>query len=213
MKSIAAIVAAYNEEKTIASVIETIKNSSLVDKIIVISDGSTDSTASVAEKQGAEVIDIRKNVGKGSAVMKGLEKSDDSEIVVLLDADLIGLQESHIKALLDPIISEEADMTIGMFSGGRVSTDIAQRITPFLSGQRAVKREILDEAPNKDINQYGLEAAITKYTRKNNVRTERVMLENLTHRTKEEKMGFFRGFYLRIKMYLDVLKTMVKRSG
>lgn len=212
MRTVAAIIAAYNEEQTISSVIKTVKNSDIIDKIIVISDGSTDRTALLAEKEGVEVINIKKNIGKGSAVMKGLERSEDSDIIILLDADLLGLTKKHIEDLLCPIILEEVDMTIGMFKEGRVSTDIAQRITPFLSGQRALKRKILDNVPNKDINQYGLEAAITKYTKKVDIRTKRIMLKNLTHRTKEEKMGLFKGFYLRIKMYLDVIKAMIKKT-
>lgn len=211
MNSITAIVAAYNEEETIASVIETVKSSDLIDYIIVISDGSTDDTANIASKYDIRVLEIDTNKGKGAAVMKGLEYCRASDIVILLDADLIGLNKEHIEDLLLPIIEDRADMTIGIFSGGRMSTDLAQRLTPFLSGQRAIKKDLLDKVRNKDINQYGLEASITKYVKNEKIRVKEVKLRKLTHRTKEEKLGMLKGFKLRMKMYLDVAKALIKR--
>lgn len=212
MNSIAAIIAAYNEEQTIGDVVQTLKKTDIIDKIIIISDGSTDKTVNIAEKyDDVTVVDIKDNIGKGAAVMKGLDLCQSIDIVLLLDADLIGLREEHIQLLLNPIIDENWDMTIGLFKGGRMSTDIAQRITPFLSGQRALKKELLENIPNKDINQYGLESAITNYVKKHKIAYKTVRLSELTHRTKEEKMGIFRGFAERIKMYVDVFKAMKRK--
>lgn len=55
------IIPAYNEEKTIGDVINTVKKVGLVDKIVVISDGSTDNTARIARNLGVNTID-RKSV-------------------------------------------------------------------------------------------------------------------------------------------------------
>ncbi len=212
MSSIAAIIAAYNEEKTIGHVVETLKEIDIIDRIIIISDGSTDKTVKIAENyEDVIVVDIKDNVGKGAAVMKGLDLCQSIDIVLLLDADLVGLKKEHIYSLIDPIAKDGVDMTIGLFKGGRMSTDIAQRITPFLSGQRAIKKDLLGSIPNKDINQYGLEAAITNYVKKHNIEYETVKLSELTHRTKEEKMGVLKGFIERIKMYVDVFKAMKRK--
>ena len=39
-------------------------------------------------------------------------------------------------------------MTVGIFDEGRLSTDLAQRIAPFLSGQRAMHRRVLEQIPD-----------------------------------------------------------------
>ena len=57
---------AYNEEKNIAKIIVSLKK--VADQILVCSDGSTDSTAEIAESLGAIVIKHPKNLGYGSAI-------------------------------------------------------------------------------------------------------------------------------------------------
>lgn len=213
MYSITAIIPAYNEEKTIGAVIKATKDSGIIDHIVIVSDGSTDATSYIAKShEGVEVIVLDENVGKGAAIVKGLERFR-SDIVLMLDADLVGLTPDHVRDLLYPIIQGEADMTVGLFKGGRISTDIAQRITPYLSGQRAIKRAILDHVPHKGINKYGLEAAITDHAKKHKIVTKTVLLHKLTHLTKEEKMGIIKGFSERMRMYKDVAKIFKKKKA
>jgi hypothetical protein len=106
------------------------------------------------------------------------------------------------------VINEDTEMTIGIFKNGRIVTDLAQKVTPYLSGQRAVKKSILDSIPNIDITRYGVEVALTKYVEKNQIRTKEVYLEDMTHLTKEEKLGVVKGVQARIKMYWDILKML-----
>jgi polyisoprenyl-phosphate glycosyltransferase len=212
MNSITAIIPAYNEEKTVAEVIKVVQSSDLVDKVIVVSDGSEDETANIArEFRGIEVIELIENLGKGGALRKGMTKCD-SDIILLLDADLVGLTTDHIETLIYPVKKNIADMTIGIFNKGRISTDFAQRLTPYLSGQRAIKREIIEKTSSLDITRYGLEVAVTKYAKTNNVRVKEVPLYNLTHMMKEEKFGLVKGFSERVKMYWDVMRTFTIKS-
>src|SRR5690606_7080704 len=104
-----------------------------VDEIIVVSDGSTDATPQVAEQFGAKVINLSMNLGKGGAMKVGVTHCN-ADTVLFLDADLIGLTPRHIKNLLQPVINDEVAMSIGVFGDGRFSTDLAQKISPFLSG-------------------------------------------------------------------------------
>ena len=209
MSLISILVPAYNEDKTIEAVLKAIKNTHFKTKyeLIVISDGSTDNTARIAKKY-ARVVILNKNGGKGNAIKAGLEKSK-GDIILLLDADLIGLRERHIIELLDPILKDEADMTLGLFADGRVSTDLAQVIAPNLSGQRALRRYILEDISSLDVSKYGVEIAITKYAKKNCIRTKIVYLKDKTHVMKEEKLGLVKGAKARIKMYFDIIKSMV----
>ncbi len=207
MCSVTVIIPAYNEEKTISEVIKVVKNVKLVDKIIVVSDGSVDNTVNAAKKQGVEILDLRDNIGKGGALSKGVNATH-SEILLFLDADLLGLTEQHVIDLVIPVINGEVDMTIGVFSNGRFSTDLAQKVAPYLSGQRAMKRYLFESIPNIDITRYGVEVALTKYVINNNITSRDIILENLTHVMKEEKLGIIKGFTSRIKMYWDIVKIL-----
>ncbi len=206
MYSITAIIAAYNEEKTIEDVLTQVKKVKLVDKIIVISDGSKDKTAEIARGLDVEVIELKENIGKGGALKKGIDICK-SDVILLLDADLVGLTSDHIEKLLAPVLEREVDMTIGIFDKGRPCIDFVQRVTPYLSGQRAIRRYILEGISNIDKTRYGVEAAVTQYVKENNIKTMRVSLLNLTHMMKEEKFGFIKGFKERLKMYWQVFIT------
>jgi glycosyltransferase involved in cell wall biosynthesis len=204
---ITAIIPAYNEEQTIGGVLECITKVKEITQIIVVSDGSTDKTAEAAAAYNIELIDLKENVGKGGAMKAGIERCVN-DCVLFLDADLIGLTEKHVKELIMPVINNEADMTIGIFKNGRMVTDLAQKVTPYLSGQRAVKKALLDRIPNIDISRYGVEVSLTKYVEKNAIRTREVYLEDMTHVTKEEKLGIFKGMQARFKMYWDIVKVL-----
>lgn len=202
---ISAVIPAYNEERTVGDVVATIKKVKSIHEIIVVSDGSRDRTALVARKLGVKVVEHRKNKGKGAAIKSGLDVCS-GDIVLFLDADLIGLRPLHVESLLEPVINSTADMTIGIFSSGRLTTHLAQVISPQLSGQRAVKKEVLDSISNLEETGYGLEITLTRYAEKENLRVLEVELQDLTHIMKEEKLGVLRGFHERIKMYWQIIK-------
>lgn len=205
--NVTAVIPAYNEEHTIAGVVNCVKGIDKIQKVIVVSDGSTDRTAEIAKKCGAEVIELNENIGKGGAIKAGINECG-TEVILFLDADLIGLTKKHVLDLIDPVISDKADMTIGIFKNGRMVTDLAQKVTPYLSGQRAIKKSIIDRIPNMDITRYGVEVALTKYVDKSSARVLEVDLPDMTHVTKEEKLGIIKGVQARIKMYWDIVKIL-----
>ncbi|RKD34472.1 glycosyltransferase family 2 protein [Thermohalobacter berrensis] len=211
MNYITTIIPAYNEEKTIGDVLNVVKQAELINEIIVVSDGSKDSTVEISQSYGVRVIDLKENVGKGGALKKGVENSE-GDIVLFLDADLIGLRVDHINSLLLPVINKECDMTIGIFSNGRFATDLAQKVAPYLSGQRAVRKNVIKEISNMDITRYGVEVALTRYASQNHISTKEVVLDNLTHVMKEEKLGVVKGFTERLKMYRDIAKFINFKS-
>ncbi|GAV24545.1 glycosyl transferase family 2 [Carboxydothermus islandicus] len=202
------LIPAYNEEKNIGRVIASLKKLSLIDKIIVIDDGSKDKTAIIARQLKADVISLGENRGKGAALFEGF-KNSRGDIIAFLDADLVNLTARHVINLLLPVIKEEAVMTVGIFNQGRFATDFAQKITPFLSGQRAFQRWFLEEffAENDDIEQlrYGIEVSLTLYAKKRGIKVIEVPLPHLTHVMKEEKFGLIPGMIARAKMYRDIV--------
>jgi len=206
---IAAIIPAYNEEATIGTVLDTIKQVNLVKQIIVVSDGSDDKTAEIARSKGVTVIDLESNIGKGGAMVKGLEATK-ADTLLFLDADLIGLKVQHIMDLLTPVLQQEVEMTVGVFSSGRPATNIAQKIAPCLSGQRALKRDIIENISCLNLTRFGVEIALTKYVEENRIKFKEVFLPSMTHLMKEEKLGLIRGFMARMKMYWEIAKYVRK---
>jgi len=103
---------AYNEEQTIANVIIEARKYS--DAIIVCDDGSSDSTATIAEQLGALTIRHSKNLGKGWALRSIFEvcKKYNPDVIVTIDAD--GQHDpKEIPQLIKPILDGKIDVAIG----------------------------------------------------------------------------------------------------
>jgi glycosyltransferase involved in cell wall biosynthesis len=202
---IVTIIPAYNEEKTIGNVLSVLKQVNEIARIIVVSDGSTDETVDVAKSFGVEVVELEENIGKGGAMKAGVERTL-ADIVLFLDADLIGLTPSHVLSLLKPVIKNEAEMSIGIFEKGRIATDLAQKMAPFLSGQRAIRRALLDQVCDMEIARFGVEVALHHFVENNNIKVKEVLLTDMSHVMKEEKLGVWKGMAARMKMYWEIIK-------
>ncbi|MFB6192629.1 MAG: glycosyltransferase family 2 protein [Candidatus Nanohaloarchaea archaeon] len=118
LPSISLIIPAYNEEETIAMTIDSALDIDYPrDKydIIVVNDGSTDSTLEEARKfkenENVTIID-KENGGKGSALNAGVRESD-SELVACVDADSI-LKEDSLKHMVSEIGDEYAGVASAM---------------------------------------------------------------------------------------------------
>jgi len=202
---VSAIIPAYNEEKRIGNVIQSAMKCKLITDIIVVDDGSEDRTFEEASTYDVKVIKLSKNQGKGEALKNALLYCD-SEIVIFLDADLIGLNPGHIESLIFPLINTDTEMTIGIFNSGRFFTSWHQKLTPSLSGQRAFKGDLIQDIMNLEMSGYNAEMAITKLIREKNIKVEHILLEDISHVIKEEKIGFSKGMYCRMKMYKEIIK-------
>ena len=75
-QKVSVIIPAYNEQDTVAKVVEVVKNVSIVDEIIVVNDGSSDNTEAEAIKAGARVINHETNKGKGQALYTGYKQAE-----------------------------------------------------------------------------------------------------------------------------------------
>jgi glycosyltransferase involved in cell wall biosynthesis len=203
------LIPAYNEEKTIASVIKVAVESNL-GTVLVVDDGSTDKTSLVAKQAGAEVLTLEKNLGKGGAVVEGASFLQ-TPLIILLDADLVNLKVSHIADLVKPVLEGKADMTRGIFTEGRWQTTAAQHITPQLNGQRAMLREKLLSVSGLRESRYGIEIAITQQARQDKWKMLEVPMPGVSQVMKEEKRGFWKGFTIRLGMYRDILRTLFRK--
>jgi glycosyltransferase involved in cell wall biosynthesis len=106
------IIPALNESSAIGAVIDDIPNE-LVDKVIIVDNGSTDDTSNIAKSHGATVI-LESKRGYGNACLAGisfLEKLQP-EIIVFIDGDYSS-DPKEIDKILMPILKNEADLVIG----------------------------------------------------------------------------------------------------
>ena len=154
-----------------------------------------------------QVLELASNQGKGAALLAGVQTTT-AGVLVLLDADLVGLQPKHVESLLQPVLTDSAPMAVAVFAQGRLATDLAQKIAPFLSGQRAVRRNLLESIPELDVSRFGVEVALTQYVHEQDIAVVRVPWHDVTHVMKEEKLGLAKGFGARLKMYHEIISSL-----
>ncbi|HZI51213.1 MAG TPA: glycosyltransferase family 2 protein [Terriglobia bacterium] len=110
------VMPAYNEEKTIASVVKRVTEEVPCDfELIIVNDGSSDRTPKIIEELAAVDARIRtlhkKNGGKASALKEGFAMSH-GDIVIIQDADL-EYDPSEIRHVIQPILDGKADVVFG----------------------------------------------------------------------------------------------------
>jgi len=158
------IIPAYNEEKSIGRVIKEIKENAPGSDVVVIDDGSIDTTSRIARQNGTVVLSHSINLGAGAATQTGYQYAlkHSYQFVVQLDAD--GQHSPrYINDLLNVLKNDSIDIAIGSrFLGEReykiswvrksgmkilafiTSFVIGQKITDSSSGFRALKRKAVD---------------------------------------------------------------------
>jgi glycosyltransferase involved in cell wall biosynthesis len=107
-----ALIPAFNEARSIAAVVDGVRG--IVDRVIVVDDGSRDGTAARARAAGAEVVAHAANRGKGTAVRSGLARVFEEAFthVLMLDADMQHLPQEAGR-LLDAARRTGADVVLG----------------------------------------------------------------------------------------------------
>jgi len=205
---IAVIIPAYNEESGIAEVVRAAKTSDLVDEVIVVSDGSDDNTVKNAKEAGAsKVFALRKNIGKGLAMIYGVEHTK-ADIILFLDADVYGLTASHIKRLVQPVLRGDEVMNVGIRDRGRIISALGSYL-PLIGGERALERYIIERIPKKYLRGFKIETAFNYYCRSRNLPYGCVFLKDVNIKKKMEKVGFFLGLWQYIKMTFEIINAMI----
>ena len=168
-QKVSVIIPAFNEEATVATVVEVVKKVSFVDEILVVNDGSSDNTEAEALKAGARVITHETNKGKGEALYTGYKEAE-CDIIAFIDADIHNLTSRKVESMIKPILEGKTDITKTKFAraSGRVTELTAKPLLNFffpeisfeqpLSGQFAARKDIL-----KKINfekDYGVDVGI-----------------------------------------------------
>jgi hypothetical protein len=131
----------------------------------------------------------------------------------MLDGDLIGLTEEHVRDLIQPVLSGRAEMSLGLFRGGRFNTDLSHFLTPWLTGQRCLQANLFQYLSQEAASGYGLETALTVMARHYQLHCERVWLRGVTHPPSEFHRGIRKGIYTRARMYSHVIRAWLKSNA
>lgn len=179
---------ARNEESTVGAIVSCLQRelleSGVIDQLLVIDDHSTDSTAAVAARNGAEVLtagDVLSGYGtghgKGEVLWKSLLETT-GEIVLWCDTDLVDFHHRFVSGLLGPLLCEpEVDFVKGFYNrphadgegGGRVTELVAKPLIALLfpelssilqplSGEYGGRRTLLEQLPF--VEGYGVEMGL-----------------------------------------------------
>src|SRR5438477_8542596 len=158
-----AIVPAYNEQDSIATVLEEIRVAEPELHVVVVNDASVDGTAAVAARTGAVVLNLPFNVGIGGAMQTGYQYALEHGFELAIQVDGDGQHDPReIGRVLEPILDGRADLVVGTrfvegggYRGTRlrrvgsrifatiVSLMVRQRVSDTTSGFRAVNHKTL----------------------------------------------------------------------
>jgi glycosyltransferase involved in cell wall biosynthesis len=174
------IIPAFNEAAFLPEVIRRVEETPYDKEIIIVDDGSTDSTREYLKglvSEGIKVIVHEKNTGKGAAMRTGIAVAS-GDVVIVQDADL-EYDPKDYPVLLEPIMQGKADVVYGSrFLGGphrvlffwhsvgnslitlisNIFTDL--NLTDMETGYKAFRKMVF-ETITIESNRFGFEPEIT----------------------------------------------------
>jgi glucosyl-3-phosphoglycerate synthase len=219
---ISVLIPAYNEADRITDTLKAVQSFTAemhIQEIIVVDDGSTDDTSARAQAAGADVVFRQTNSGKGAALNRALALAQGN-VLLLLDADL-GASATEAIRLLGPVVSGAADMTIATFprkpgTGGGVGLVVrlarwgihrltGQTMQAPLSGQRAVRRQVLEDMGGF-AEGWGVEVALTVSALKNGYRVLEIPTQ-MSHRVTGRSPG---AILHRARQFVAALRVLLR---
>jgi len=200
-----AVIAAYNEEGTIADVLRALTQSPLIDEVIVVSDGSTDATVDISRSFNVTTIALRENRGKGYAMRIGVDYARN-DVLFFADGDMFDLSQEHIESLVGPVMRGECEMNIGVRHRGPVLNFLHLKLQcgPVLSGIRVMRRGVFDAVPTQYQERFKIEAALNCFCSRSGFRQQHTVIRDLGHVIKESKRGVRNGLRGRWDMSREV---------
>lgn len=230
MSRVLVIIPAFNESETIADVVESVRTQTPGYDVLVVDDGSSDDTAAIARRAGANLIQLPYNMGIGSTVQTGYRYAlqEGYDIAVQCDAD--GQHPVHqIKRIVAAVEEGKADLVIGSryvadsdyrpsFSR-RVGKSLLSRlvnsvtgggITDTTSGFRAMNRDVIGLFAQYYPDDYPeAEALVTVY--KSGLKAVEVPVDMLQRQGGVSSISPRRAAYYIVKVSLAIFIGVFKK--
>ncbi len=205
---VSCIVPAYNEAARIGRVLGAVAGHPLVGEVIVVDDASTDATGAVAGAvPGVHVVTLDRNGGKTRAVREGLLRVAAPH-VLLLDADLVGLEPRHVTALLGPVLGGRADVSISL----RENAPRTWRMIglDYISGERVLPMDRLRPHLEElgDLPKFGFEVWLNRLCIRHRLSLAVVRWPGVASPSKGSKLGLLRGMRADAAMMRDIFRTV-----
>ena len=202
------VIPAYNEQARIGAVLAAVLGHPLIDEVLVVDDGSSDGTSDVVRGFAqARLITLAQNGGKTAALARGFAETQ-SEFILLIDADLVGLSPAHLTALITPVTQGRAAMSISLRDN---APGVWRAIgLDYISGERALKRDLLagQEAALQRLPKFGFEVFLNALVLKARAPLAVVRLPGVKSPLKSAKYGFWAGVRGDVLMLRDLLRAV-----
>lgn len=206
--SITCLIPSYNEAERISLVLDAACATPSIERIVVIDDCSTDNTAQIVSQYPE--VEFRRNevnMGKTRTIAKGLREIE-SELLLFLDADLIGLTPTNLENLIAPVKNGNADLTISLRGNApRVWRMIG---IDYISGERVVPRTLFDGQLERleTLPKFGLEVFMNQLILAKNLSVEIVPWPHVSSPYKVAKRGRVNGLFAEIQMLGDIFRVI-----
>lgn len=208
-KTVSAIVPVFNEEKTVAGVVEALLQSDLIDEVICVDDGSKDKSLKALKgfDNKIKLVSYKRNRGKGFAMARGVKEAD-GEIVAFFDSDLLNISSYHIKTLLEPILQSRTQAVLGYPK----RRNNRSKIFSHLTGERAYFRNrLLPHLEKLSRTRLGAETFLNSQFRKEE--TSIIPLAGLIHPQKHEKLNLSKAAKDYLVEAVEIAQEIGKREG
>lgn len=209
---VSAIVPAFNEERTIRSVIQVLLCHPCIKEVIVVDDGSTDCTVDQVSDLPITIIELRRNCGKSAAMNAGVAAAK-YEYIFFCDADVIGLDIQTLDALFTPVFSGKHTMFVGVRERSIWRLNRLLRFSPILGGERILSKDLWYGVPATYKKNFQIEIALNFFAKQMPGKMGFMLMPGVTQIIKEKKYGFFTGFIRRLCMMWDIVVVSVKIYG
>lgn len=216
-RTVGVVIPAYNEANNLLPVLNAVCAAEWIQQIIVVDDGSKDTTLEVAQQVAKLdsrliVIHMPENQGKAAAMLSGIQALR-TDLVIFLDADLVGLKPLHLQQLTSLQKSGSCEMAVAVFQVGHVITNIPQHLVPQLSGQRCLWREAAEQALIPlAADRYGVETGLTLHARLHHWKIRKITWRGVSHRQIFKKRKMIAGLHNRWQMYSQIMTVIARTS-
>ncbi len=205
--TVSCLIPAYNEAPRIGGVLRAVARHPDIATTLVIDDGSTDGTAEAARAAGAAVIATPGNLGKTAALALGLARVQTSH-VLLLDADLTGLDAATVSALICPVAEGRALASVSL--RGNAPRTWRMIGIDYISGERVIPMHLLDGQMGRldTLPRFGFEVFLNRLLIARNAPVAIVPWPGVASPSKASKRGLLKGLAADARMIGDILGTI-----